>query len=383
MTLAGYDSDLVEIVALVDRYAAKQEPLENARDLDGAGWYGDAWRQVCETTGLGAVCVAEDQGGLGLGVDVLIAIGEAIGRNLFASPYLSSAAIATTALSACGESAHELLGSMAEGSATVSVAWAEDPFSWLPSAQPATTATEDGSAVTLSGTKSLVLDADRVDHLVVHAVDASGTPGLYVCDASASGLTVRTDPSIDLITRSSRVDLDRVPATRLVAGEAATAALSDAIDVGLLVRAAIQIGGARATAGTVLTYVQQREQFNRTIGSFQAVKHQLADITTKVETAWALLANAARTAADVPAQRRVFAPLAAAYVAESYFEVAEMSLHLHGGIGFTWEADPHLFLKHAVATKALLGSPDELRELVAQRTDLATGFTALTVGTEV
>jgi len=384
MTLAGYDDHLTEIVKLVDRFAEDRKSLENARNFDGSGWYGTKWQDVCDTTGLSAVCVPEELGGLGLGIDVLIAAAEPIGKHLFAVPYLSSAAIATLVLAACGDGATSLLSQMAEGSTTATVAWAEDASSWLVPTAPRVraTATDDHNGYVLSGVKALVLDADVADHLVVFAADADDVAGLFLCRSDAAGLAITAEKSLDPITRSGRIDFREVDATRIAVGETAVQALEDGIDVGRLVLSSMQIGAARATLDTVMEYVGQRRQFDRTISSFQAVKHQLADSTVEVETGWALVANATRTAAAVPEQRRIFAPLAAAYVSDVYFKVAESALHLHGGIGFTWEAEPHLFLKHASATEAVLGSPTELRELVAERTSMSTNFTPLAVGQE-
>ncbi|PVX59573.1 acyl-CoA dehydrogenase family protein [Rhodococcus globerulus] len=384
MTLAGYDGHLAEIVALIDRYAEDQKSLENARNIDGSGWYGDDWKAICETTALSAVCVPEELGGLGLGVDVLIAAAEPIGKHLFAVPYLSSATIATLTLSACGETGHSLLVLMAEGSATTTVAWAEDASSWLVPTTPRVraVATDDNSGYLLSGVKPLVLDADVADHVLVFAAESDGVPGLFLCRSDAPGLTINGEKSLDPVTRSGRCDFQKVEAIRIAEGELAVRALEDAIDIGRLVLSAMQIGAARATFDTTMEYLGQRRQFDRTISSFQAVKHQLADMTVDVETGWALIANATRTAAEVPEQRRIFAPLVAAYVSDVYFKVAESALHLHGGIGFTWEADPHLYLKNAIATEAILGSPVELRELVAERTSLAADFAPLAVGRE-
>lgn len=381
MTLAGYDDELVEIVSLVSRYAADQDAVENARDLEGPGWYGARWQEICEATGLAAVVVPEAQGGLGLGPDVLIAAGESIGRHLFATPYLSSAAMATSLLVESG-AAPELVEQLAEGAVTATLAWVEDPASWRVPARPAVSAAAGAAEgeFLLTGTKALVLDGDRADRLVVLAADADGVPGLYVCDAQGPQVTRDRLPTIDTTTRIASCRLDGAVATRIAAGEEAVALLERTIDLGRLVLAAMQVGAARAAFDVAMAYVQQREQFGRIVGSFQVVKHQLADAAVAVETSWALVANATRSAAADPEQRAIFAPLVSAYVSEKYFAVAESALHLHGGIGFTWEADPHLYLKNAVATEALLGTPAEDRELLVQRTRMATTFTPLAVG---
>lgn len=381
MTLAGYDDELVEIVSLVSRYAADQDSIENARDLAGPGWYGARWRQICEATGLSAVVVPEEQGGLGLGPEVLIAAGESVGRHLFATPYLSSAAMATSLLVESGAAA-DLVEQLAEGAGTATLAWAEDASSWRVPARPtvsAAAADADGRSA-LTGTKALVLDGDAVDWLVVLAADPAGVPGLYLCDAREPQVARDRLPAIDTTTRIASCRLDGAVGTRIASGEAAIALLERAIDLGRLVLAAMQVGAARAAFDVAMAYVQQREQFGRIVGSFQVVKHQLADAAVAVETSWALVANATRTAAADPDQRAIFAPLVSAYVSEKYFAVAESALHLHGGIGFTWEADPHLFLKNAIATEALFGTPAEDRELLVQRTRMATSFTPLTVG---
>ena len=178
MTLAGYDDELVEIVSLVSRYAADQDAVENARDLEGPGWYGARWREICEATGLAAVVVPEAQGGLGLGPDVLIAAGESIGRHLFATPYLSSAAMATSLLVESG-AAPELVEQLAEGTVTATLAWAEDPASWRvpppPAARAAARAAQGGVLPTRP--KALVLHRGRARRLGGLAAAAPRGPG--------------------------------------------------------------------------------------------------------------------------------------------------------------------------------------------------------------
>lgn len=380
MTLAGYQDEYVEICAVVDRFARDHAVLEEARDLAGTGWYGDRWTGLTGRTGLPGLFVAEDLGGVGLGEETAVAVAEVLGRHLFSGPFLSSTVIATRLLHAHarGGTADPHLVSLASGASTATAAWAESPASWAVPEQPGTTAEEqsDGTFL-LSGDKPLVLDGATADTLVVWAAGPGGTPALYLCPADGPGVQAVELPSVDLVTRIASVSFDRAPARPLPTPGGAREALDNAVDLGRLALAAAQTGAARRALEGALAYVMDRRQFDRAIGSFQAVKHLCADMSVAVESSWALVANATRLAATVPGQLAVFAPLVSAHVAEKYTEVAENALHLHGGIGFTWEADAHLHLKNAIATASLLGTPDEDRELVAVRTGLGTDFVPL------
>ncbi len=333
-----------------------------------AGYDADAWHRAREL-GWAALLVPLDHGGAGLGWTDLVATVEETGRALACLPFFSTVCLATNALLAAGDEAQRAtyLPRIASGETLAALAFAEGP-----DADPRpvkTVARDDGGAYLLSGSKRYVVDGATADMLIVTArvAGASGPDeaALFVVDARAPGVSRTRLPTMDLTRPQAAVELRDVRLDRSAKmGDAR--AIGFALDRGAVALAAESLGGAERCLEVATEYAKTRVQFGRPIGSFQAIKHKLADMLVAVETARSAAYYAACVAdSGDDAELATAAPLAKAYCTEAYFRCAAESVQIHGGVGFTWEHDAHLFLKRARGSLALLGSPSSDRERVA------------------
>jgi alkylation response protein AidB-like acyl-CoA dehydrogenase len=281
---------------------------------------------------------------------------EELGRAVATLPYLGSAVLATQALLACG--ATGALPGLADGSRVGALAWAERG-TWDPAAIRARVV--DGR---LTGVKEHVLDGAHADLLIVPARTSGDIPalhdtdsglGIYLVDPAAPGVRVESLVTLDRTRPQARVRFEAAPA-RLIAADGQRV-LERLLAVAATALSAEQLGGSDRCLEMTLAYVQARQQFGRPIGSFQAVKHRLADLYVLVESARSVSHDAARALADDAPDLRVRAATAQAYCAEAYSAVAAETIQLHGGIGFTWEHEAHLHFKRAHAAATLFGSP--------------------------
>ncbi|WP_018655629.1 acyl-CoA dehydrogenase family protein [Actinomadura flavalba] len=297
------------------------------------------------------LAVPEEHGGLGCTLAETQVVCEEVGRVLAPVPFLSSAVLAAQALLLAG--AHEHLPALAEGTLTGTVAWAEDG-SWDAAAIRAEA--RDGR---LYGVKDHVLDAPGAGLVVVPARFGGDLALFAVTDAAVEAL-----PVMDQTRPQSRIVFDGTPATLLAADAAPL--LDRLLAVAATALAGEQLGGAQYCLDMTVEYVRTRKQFGRPIGSFQAVKHRLADVYVLVESARSLGRDAARAlAADAPdAERR--AATAQAYCAEAFQTAAAETIQLHGGIGFTWEHPAHRYFKRAHGSAQLFGTPAWHRQRIAE-----------------
>jgi alkylation response protein AidB-like acyl-CoA dehydrogenase len=333
------------------------------------GYDAVAWAKAREL-GWTSLIVPIDHGGAGLGWTDLVATAEETGRALACLPFLSTVCLATNALLAAGEaeqlSAH--LPRIASGETRAALAFAEGPDA---DSHPATTiARPDSGGYVLSGAKRYVVDGDTADLLLVTArvPEAPGRDGvaLFAVDARAPGVVRTRLPTMDLTRPLSAIDLRDVRlegAARMGDGKA----VQRALDRAAVALAAESLGGAERCLEVATEYAKARVQFGRPIGSFQAIKHMLADMLVAVETARSAAYYAACVAdSGDDEELATAAPLAKSYCTEAFFRCAAESVQIHGGIGFTWEHDAHLFLKRARGSLALLGSPSSDRERIAR-----------------
>jgi len=217
------------------------------------------------------------------------------------------------------------------------------------------------SGGTLTGSARHVIDGHRAERLLLATSD-----GLYAVEAGADGLTVSGSRSFDLTRWLARVDFAGVTAERIGDAPAAARAV-DVLRVALAVEA---VGAARHCLDETVAYLKTREQFGRPIGSFQALAHRAADLAVTLEAATSTAYYAAWAVADSPDEVPVVAPLAKSVCADAFATIAAETIQMHGGIGFTWEHDAHLYFKRATSTKALLGDSQVQRRLVATRAGL-------------
>jgi alkylation response protein AidB-like acyl-CoA dehydrogenase len=357
----GLSQDQVLLKDTIRRWLEAECPTTRVRGVmeSESGHDPALWRGLADlgVTGL-QVPPAHDGAGLEL-LDVALAA-EELGWACTPGPFLGSA-MATVALLASDDSeAHRRwLPGIASGEVVATLAIGEDGDEW-DAAKLGTRA--EGAA--LHGQKTLVPAATVADVMVVAAQDVSG-PGLWLVERGARGLEVGALQGTDMTRRVATVTLKGAPATKLASGRAA---IDRARDAGLVLLAADAYGGARRCIDMTARYTLTREQFGQPIGAFQAVKHQLADVVTDVEPALSLWWYAAHAWDHIPDRAERHAALAKAHLADLFDRVTRVCTELHGGIGFTWEYDLHLWFRRAVFDRAYLGNAEYHR---ARAADLA------------
>jgi alkylation response protein AidB-like acyl-CoA dehydrogenase len=363
------------------RFLADKSPAAEVRRLmeTDAGYDPQVWKQLAGQLGLQGLAIPEEFGGAGATpVELGIAF-EEMGRGLLCAPFFSTVGLAAQALLAVGDdqAKREYLPRIADGSLLATVAVTEPDGCWdlaavrtsavADSAAPgAPGGSGTSTAFRLDGTKMFVVDGYIAQLLLVVARTDDGL-GLFAIDASDAGVVRTPLPTLDMTRKLARVELSGVPA-RLVSGPGdATAALSRALDLALVALTAEQVGGAQRCLDMAVDYAKIRMQFGRPIGSFQAIKHKCAEMLIEVESAKSAAYHAAGSTAD---ELGVAAAIAKAYCSEAYFHVAAETIQVHGGIGFTWEHDAHLYFRRAKSSQLLLGDEHYHRERFAALTGI-------------
>ncbi|RZL85017.1 MAG: acyl-CoA dehydrogenase [Rhodococcus sp. (in: high G+C Gram-positive bacteria)] len=336
------------------------------------------WRTLAEEVGVAGLLISEDLGGAGAQVADAAAVFEETGRALSPVPLFSTVGLASSILLGCGAApeARDLLQKIAEGSIVATAALHETAAGWfLP--PTSTTATETDGKWHVTGAKGFVVDAAAADLVLVTASTSGGT-GLFAVDSDAAGVQTRMLDSLDLVRPLGAVEFATTPATLLAVGDAASAAVSGGLDVAVTLLSAELVGAGQQCLDQAVTYAKQRVQFDRKIGSFQAIKHTLVDVLLELEMARAA-ADAAAAAAEKwlrnPDPKTATALAIAASVsksvcADAFMYIAEETLHVFGGIGFTWEHDAHLYYRRAKFGELYLGTADEHRERIARLSGL-------------
>jgi alkylation response protein AidB-like acyl-CoA dehydrogenase len=338
------------------------------------------WRTLAADIGCAGLLVPEELGGAGASYREAAVVAEEIGRAIAPVPFLGSAVLATTALldvwragEPGADAAAGLLADLAAGASTAALAV---PFPAMAGAgrpelavrvgPPA--AGDDDGICRLTGTVSAVADVLPADMLLV---PADGVPhGLFAIAAAATGLTRTGVVSLDMTRQLADLTFDSVPARRIAAGPAAERAVTAALRAGAGIVASEQLGLADRALEITLAYVRQRYQFARPVGSFQAIKHRLADWWVAVTQARAAARYAAACLAGGDEDTPVAVALAKATCSETALLAAQEMIQLHGGIGFTWEHPAHLYLKRAKSTSIGLGTADRHRAALAALADL-------------
>jgi alkylation response protein AidB-like acyl-CoA dehydrogenase len=324
-----------------------------------------AYRQLADL-GLAGLTIPERFGGGGATHVELAIVFEELGRRLLPVPLLSSAVLGAEAVLAAGTDTQceEILPAVAAG--TNRLALVHLDTAGRLTADPGVRATRDGDGWRLQGAAGYVVDGRTAHQLITAAVTDDGIE-LFVVPSAADGITREDVEVLDLTRPMATVTYDDVAVaeTSRLAGGNAIGALQRAIVAGCVMLANEQIGGADQLLATTTAYARERVQFGRAIGSFQAVKHRLAETLVRVEAARSTAYHAARTLAEDDADElAIAAPMAKAFCSEVYEKAAGDAIQLHGGIAFTWEHDAHLYLKRARSTKLLLGSPTHHRRLL-------------------
>ena len=349
----AFTEDQLAIANTVDAFLIDAATGDGTRAAmaDGTGLDPSLWRAMAVDLGLTGIAVQEAHGGSALGMVEIAMVSEALGRRASAVPWLASVVIATTAIRRGGSTAQcdTWLPRLASGEVIASFAIG-DIYT-------------DGSG--LSGTADFVPHGAIADLLVVPIGNKT-----FLVPRSAPGVAVTSHVTMDQTRPLARVTFNDAAAELLpqldwstIEPSAWTAIAADAL------------GGAQSCLDTTVAYVQDRVQFGRAIGSFQAVKHQLADMLIAIEQARSAVYWAAGEIDAGGADARLAAHAAKSFACDTYADCAGQAIQLHGGIGFTWEHDAHLFFKRARANASLLGTSSWHREQIAQLMGLGTPCT--------
>ncbi len=331
--------------ALLDKRSDSQAVRKAIKEP--AGYDTDLWSTLCEQIGVAALAIPEEHGGAGFTLAETHVVLEELGQALTPSPLLASVVTSAALLAA---EHHEPLTRIAEG-AIATLAW--PGITSTPDARVGLT-WKDG---VLNGSVAPVLYGDSADILLVAA--AHDGVGLFSVDPEASGLTRTRVTGMDQTLGFAELDFDGMEAEPIALD--ATSALKGAHRVGTLATAALQVGCAQRGLDMTVEYTKQREQFGRPIGSFQALKHRMADLLVRVQMSRAGAWAAVQAHVDDAPNAARLAAAAASYCAESAMAVAAETIQLHGGIAITWEHDAHLVFKRAQALHQLFGLPHQQR----------------------
>jgi len=361
-------SDQAEFRRSVRRFLARHAPVAAARAAaDTPGGFDEAlWRRICDEQGWSGLAVAEADGGVGASAVELAIVMEEAGRVLLASPLFATAALVLPALDrgARGVVRDRWLPALSSGASHGALAVLERGGRWRAS-DVATTARSDGGGYVLDGAKRYVISGVGAQVLLVAARDEAGDVALFVVDATSRGVSVVATPTMDTTRPMADVTLSgvHVDASARLDGDWATIAAARAFGAAML--ASEQVGVAEACLDLSVEYAKVRTQFGKPIGSFQAIKHKCADMLMWVESARSAARYAAWCAAEAPEQLEEAALIAGSACGEWALRCASETIQVHGGVGFTWEHDAHLFFKRARASEALLGTPASMRDQVA------------------
>ncbi len=357
----SFNAEQQELRNTARRFLAEHAgPAARRRNAKPADYDAAVWRALSTELGVSALLVPECHGGLGLGMVELVAVMEEMGSALLAAPFFSSVCLAQPLLLSlsdhpfCQLALPELAAGVCQATlahaGTVQARGCSDGF-------------------VLSGALPQVVDGASANWVIV-AATLEGLPALFALRSDTPGLTKTPRPTLDTTRHQASLTLSaaQVPDTALLArGATAERSLSHALALARIALAAEQVGGAQRCLDMAVEYAGTRQQFGRPIGSFQAIKHICADMMVHVETARSAAYYAAAAAQQEDPGLQEIAALAKVSGSEAFFFCAAQTIQVHGGIGFTWEHDAHLYFKRARSSMTLLGSPNEHREWLASR----------------
>lgn len=325
----------------------------------------ELWRKMAEQ-GWTGLPFAEEYGGMGLGLVDLAAACEEMGTALVPGPYLATVPLAGTLLAAAGSDAHKrrYLSAICKGEALGTLALLESSASWDPDAVALQLA--DG---VLNGQKLFVWDAAIATFLIV-AVRLGPELALVIVDRHAPGVSIDAQPAMDMTRKLYSVNFTGVPVTSdavLATGDNARQALSRAMDVATVALAAEMTGGMQRMLDLTVAYAKTRKQFGKPIGQFQAVQHMCADMLIWTEASRSAVYYAAWALQENVAEAPLAVSVAKSYASDAYREAGNRGIQVHGGMGFTWENDIHLYYRRAKASEIAFGDAAFHRERMARQ----------------
>jgi alkylation response protein AidB-like acyl-CoA dehydrogenase len=350
-----------------------RSPAKEVRRLMATeqGFDREGWKKLNQELGLTAMHIPEAYGGGGFGYGEVGIVLEEMGRSLLCAPYFSTAVLATAAILNAGTKVQKkaLLPGIASGDVTATLAFSEDS-GLNDAASVGTTATPSGGGYKLDGTKSFVLDGHTADLIVVLArkPGSKGARGLsfFTVDGKAAGLERRLLKTMDETRKLARLTFNGVEASLLGGEGKAAAAFAKTMQQVIVCLANEMVGGAERLREDALGYVKMRMQFGRSIASFQTTKNKAADMLVDVEMAKSAAYYAAAAIDEGDDDLPMIASLAKATAAEAYLQTAIHAVQMHGGIGFTWDNDTHLWFKRAKSSEILFGDANQHRETMMQ-----------------
>lgn len=333
----------------VHRYLTEQVPLDRVRRIaSGDEQDSGVWAELTEL-GIPALMIPEPLGGVGLGLLDAVVVAEVLGRHVAPCPFSTTAVMAALVLLDAGM--EDELAAIATGELRIGIA-----FSEAIGARADAGIKTDGD--TLSGKCLFALDGDADSYLV-----ATGDRSIYLVSADTSGVTRNNLTTVDKTRSTCELLFENAQAGK-VSGDPQV--FERALDAGRLMQAADTLGAAQAMLDQAVDYSLQREQFNRVIGSFQAVKHLCADMAANLEPCRSLVWYAGHAMDAVPEEASLLACHAKAHLAEVGQAVAKTATEVHGGMGFTDLLGLHYWFKRIGANRQLLGSPERVREQAAR-----------------
>ncbi|ASM54759.1 MULTISPECIES: acyl-CoA dehydrogenase family protein [Pseudoalteromonas] len=352
--------------------------IRSAMDTE-QGFDPQIWQRICEEMYWQAIHIPEEYGGMGLGYVDLVVMLEQMGRYLLCSPFFSTVCLASNALIVAGtdEQKQQYLTQICEGSLTATLAYTSKNGQWDATAVQGIV-TAQGDDYVLNGTYRYVLDGHTAQLLIV-AARSEGSEGeqgisLFAIDSDTPGVKRTWLPTMDQTRKQAEIVFDnvRVSSSQLMGEENnAWPQLNKVLQLAAIAIAAEQVGGSQQVLDLTVEYTKERVQFGRPIAGFQAVKHQAADMMLRTEVARSAVYYAACVAEEALSgglladELGEAASVAKSYCSEGYFKNAGDALQLHGGVGFTWEYDVHLYFKRAKSSELFLGDAAYHREHVA------------------
>lgn len=326
------------------------------------------WTKMAEQ-GWTGMLIPEQYGGFGMGMVEMAATLEEMGRALLPGPFFSTVVMAGTLIEQAGDETQKqkYLGAIARGEAKVTVAFLEDPPAWTPQSVQLKARTAGGGYV-LDGTKLFVPDAAVSDSIILIA-RLEGELALFILARDTQGVAIRPMHSIDLTRKVYEVQFDGVRVASdgmLASGAAAVQALGRARAMATAGIVAEMTGGMQRLLDLTVEYAKTRKQFGRPIGQFQAVQHQCADMLVYTESSRSAAYYAAYAIQEGIPEAPLAVSVAKAYASEAYRETGNRAIQVHGGMGFTWENEAHLFYRRAKVSEQMFGDTAFHREQLAK-----------------
>jgi len=364
----SFSEEQEDLRRTIRRFLEQKSPVSEVRRLMDTteGYDAALWSQMATELGLQSLIIPEQYGGSGYTYIELAVVFEEMGRALLCAPYFSTVAMAANVilLSEDEIAKAELLPGIADGSTIATLALAEDSGSWSLESIGCSAANSNG-VWHIRGHKNFVIDGHVADLVIVAARTEAGL-GLFAVDKSAPRFDYTRIVTLDPTRKLARMEFSGTPA-RLIGREGGgTEALSNTLHRAAVANALEQVGAAQRCMEMSVEYAKVRTQFGRPIGSFQAIKHKCADMLLDVESAKSAAYYAAWLVAENSDDLPAIASMAKAYCSDAFFRTAAENIQVHGGIGFTWEHDAHLYFRRAKASEILLGDPTYHRELLAR-----------------